>query len=182
MPPDLDIGHLKTLDLHKAEPGWADTDPEGRKAYGGVIFDEKGRVLLIESNGHYLGYVWTFPKGKGNSGEHPVDTAVREVKEETGHDTAILGLVPKRFPSPTAGWGFSQFFVMRSKGQTAQPHWETAQTRWTTLHEAPTFISQTHTEGGRARDLAILNAAVEHFQKLQSEPGVNDQLQPGSER
>jgi hypothetical protein len=37
----------------------------GKKtAYGGVLIDQKGRVLLRKPKVEYDGYVWTFPKGK----------------------------------------------------------------------------------------------------------------------
>lgn len=38
-------------------------------------------ILLVKHvNGHY----WGFPKGKASSGEVPHETAIRELKEETG--------------------------------------------------------------------------------------------------
>lgn len=32
---------------------------------------------------------WSLPKGKANPGEHPVETALREVLEETGHQADV---------------------------------------------------------------------------------------------
>jgi 8-oxo-dGTP diphosphatase len=51
-------------------------------SFGGVLFDEQGRVLLRKVTNSYKGYVWTFPKGRQEDGS-PEQTALREVREET---------------------------------------------------------------------------------------------------
>lgn len=48
--------------------------PVKRKGGGWQIF-----LIQNRNNGH-----WGFPKGKPNSGESPKDSAMRELKEETG--------------------------------------------------------------------------------------------------
>ncbi len=51
----------------------------------GCIIIEKGKVLLIQqTRGH-----WGFPKGHVESGETEIETAKREVKEETNLDVEI---------------------------------------------------------------------------------------------
>ncbi len=52
---------------------------------GGVLFRD-GEVLLIQNTSG----VWTFPKGNIERGEKPADTALREVKEETGIEGKIV--------------------------------------------------------------------------------------------
>ena len=184
LPPSLDHNHLKTLDLHQAEPTWDKGGKEGRNAYGGVIFNNKGQVLMVEPTNHFMGYVWTFPKGKLDPGEHPADVGVREVKEESGHDASIIGLVPRRFPSPTNPLksGHSQYFIMRSHGQTSEPDWETSQVRWGIPTKAHQMIDQTHDANGRARDHEILDMAVKHLKLLKSNPEVNSHLRPSAQR
>jgi ADP-ribose pyrophosphatase YjhB (NUDIX family) len=66
-------------------------------AYGGVVFDDDGWVLLREPKNHFDGYVWTFPKGRPNLGGNPEEAALREVLEETGVIAAIIGQVPGSF-------------------------------------------------------------------------------------
>lgn len=47
-----------------------------------VILNERGEVLLVK---HTYGKCnWEIPGGRGEEGESPVDTAIREVREETG--------------------------------------------------------------------------------------------------
>lgn len=53
------------------------------EAYGGVLINERGEVLLREPSGHYGGHAWTFSKGHPDDGETPEVTALREVLEET---------------------------------------------------------------------------------------------------
>jgi len=56
------------------------------KAGGGVVFNEKNEVLAI----HRMGF-WDLPKGKQDKGETIAETAIREVKEETGVENLDLG-------------------------------------------------------------------------------------------
>lgn len=58
-------------------------------AAGGVVIRE-GRVLLV----HRPRYDdWSLPKGKRESGETLLETACREVWEETGHRVEVTGYV-----------------------------------------------------------------------------------------
>ena len=63
---------------------------------GIVVFDDEGRVLLQKrSNTEEL---WGFPGGMMELGESAAETAVREVREETGLDveiTSLLGIYSK---------------------------------------------------------------------------------------
>ena len=52
-------------------------------AYGGVLIDPSGRVLLREPTGHFGGYAWTYAKGRPDPGESPSDAALREGRERT---------------------------------------------------------------------------------------------------
>lgn len=63
------------------------------RSCGGVVFFEsegKCEVILICSN--FKGkMLWTFPKGHMEAGETEKETALREIKEEVGLDTEIIG-------------------------------------------------------------------------------------------
>lgn len=61
---------------------------------GGVVF-HKGKVLLLykNQNGRYIG--WVMPKGTVEEGEAYKDTALREVREETGVAARIIKYVGK---------------------------------------------------------------------------------------
>lgn len=54
---------------------------------GCVIFNDAGEVLLVNDD---IRKMWTFPKGHMEIGETVGQTAVREVKEETGYEVELL--------------------------------------------------------------------------------------------
>ena len=59
------------------------------KSCGAVVFCQKGediKYLLACEHGGY----WVFPKGHMEAGESEYDTALREVKEETGLDVSFV--------------------------------------------------------------------------------------------
>jgi 8-oxo-dGTP pyrophosphatase MutT (NUDIX family) len=55
-----------------------------------IVTDEQGRILLIKRRDNTL---WALPGGGHDIGETIAGTAVREVKEETGLDVEVTGLV-----------------------------------------------------------------------------------------
>lgn len=60
------------------------------KSCGGIIFyktKQNTKILLVKnSNGRY----WSFPKGHIEDGENEHETAIREIKEETGLDVTLI--------------------------------------------------------------------------------------------
>jgi mutator protein MutT len=62
-----------------------------------VITDEKGRIFLTQRNqpGSFAHQMWQFPGGGIEPGEDPLQTAIREVKEETNLDVEVLKLLPE---------------------------------------------------------------------------------------
>ena len=71
-------------------------DPDAPKATrivptaSAVVADEQGRLLLAKRIDNDL---WTIPGGAMKPGETIAETAVREVKEETGIDVEVISLV-----------------------------------------------------------------------------------------
>lgn len=57
---------------------------------GGCVFDSSGRVLLQRRGDSKK---WGFPGGAIEIGETPEMAAIREIKEETGLDVRVSGLV-----------------------------------------------------------------------------------------
>ena len=59
-------------------------------AVSAIVTDEQGRMLLIRRTDNNY---WSIPGGGVNPGESVSDAVAREVKEETGIDCQVNGLV-----------------------------------------------------------------------------------------
>jgi ADP-ribose pyrophosphatase YjhB (NUDIX family) len=123
-------------------------------AYGGVVVDTDGRVLLRRPKGDFDGYVWTFPKGRPEPWETPEEAALREVKEETGYSAEIQRKLPGSFKGGTSA---TEFFLMSPVGLPSPLNTEEmSKIRWATLDEAAKLIGMTTNEIGQSRDLSVL--------------------------
>ena len=126
-------------------------------AYGGVVWAEVGMtdyVLLRRVTGNYKGYVWTFPKGRPDGDEQPMEAALREVREETGHECSVV--MP--LGEPIEGLEtVTTFFLMRSLRDHGDFHDETSEVRWVSFDEAEKLLSLTEHDTGRARDLRVMS-------------------------
>ncbi|MGH2830859.1 MAG: NUDIX hydrolase [Actinomycetota bacterium] len=89
---------------------------------GGVVFDAGGRVVLLGRAGEDGVLRWSLPKGAIEDGESVEHAAVREVREETGIDAAIVapaGVIDYWFvwkPEDTRYHKFVHYFSMRATG------------------------------------------------------------------
>lgn len=60
----------------------------------GCVVKKDNKILMVqESNEKYYGQ-WNFPAGHVDEGENIMEGAIREVKEETGCDVKLTGLLP----------------------------------------------------------------------------------------
>lgn len=144
-------------------------------AWGGVVVDAQGRVLLRRPKGHYDRYVWTFPKGRPDAGETGEAAALREVREETGWQAEVTGRIDEDF---VGGTTITRFFLMRPLADHGDfDRAETSEVRWATLEEAAGLIGETTNEAGRKRDLAVL-AAVREALGRRSPPASEGPLLP----
>ncbi|MBA0127898.1 NUDIX domain-containing protein [Haloechinothrix sp. YIM 98757] len=101
-----------------------------------AVRDEQGRILLVHKVDNDL---WALPGGGHDVGESITATAVREVREETGVDVEITGLVglytdPNHVMAYDDGEVRQQFsicFSARPTSATAQADGtETKEVRW----------------------------------------------------
>ena len=127
-------------------------------AYGGVVINRRGEVLLREPANHFDGYSWTFAKGRPEHDEEPQTTAVREVCEETG----VVGEIIKRLPGEFRGSTTRNiYYLMKPFGIVGDfDREETQAIQWATVEEAKRLLALSANPAGRQRDLAVLAAAV----------------------
>lgn len=73
------------------------------KPCAGVLILRDGRLLLLRRAGEPWLWMWDIPGGFCEIDEHPIETATREAREETGLDvevTGFLGVWLDRYPNP----------------------------------------------------------------------------------
>ena len=142
-----------------------------KKAYGGVVVNALGQVLLREPAGHLQGVSWTFPKGKQKFGEKPERSALREVYEETGVRAEIILKIPGSFDGPRTS---NEYFLMRALEETNRFDRETKSIAWVSWAEAGDLILLTLRPKRRRRDLRVLKLALaiweEKFPFFTTEP------------
>ena len=138
--------------------------PSGKAAsFGGVVFDDAGRVLLRKTVGDFGGVRWKFPKGRPDVDERPVETARREVREEGGVDASVRAALPMWYEGQVT---WTLYFVMDLVADHGDADLaETAAVCWATPDAARQLIAES-SPAGRARDAAVLDAAVAHRQRL----------------
>ena len=134
-----------------------------KRAYGGVVINSSGEVLLREPAGHHKGARWTFAKGKPQPGESPEQTAVREVLEETGYRAQVLKKIPGSFAGSRT---CNEYFLMAPIEDTRHFSGETEAVRWATVKEARQLILLNQKPKRRRRDLRVLKLALALFRSL----------------
>ena len=67
------------------------TDGVCASAVAAVIEDDAGRVLLCQQQGGHR--LWSLPGGRIRVDESPIHAAIRDIREETGTETAISDIV-----------------------------------------------------------------------------------------
>lgn len=101
-----------------------------------VVVDDQGRILLIRRTDNEN---WAVPGGGMDLGESISDAAIREVKEETGIDIEVTGVVgiytnPRHVIEYTSDGEvrqeFSIVFTGRPVGGSPTPSSESSEVRW----------------------------------------------------
>jgi len=129
-----------------------------RPVFGGVVFNDKGKTLLVKPSNSHRGTVWTLAKGERDTGETPEQTALRAVLEETGYRCEIVAPLPGEYEGEAT---VTKYFLMRAVEQVGEPERETEKVEWVQPDEAKVLLSKTTKKSGRERDLAVLLSAIE---------------------
>jgi 8-oxo-dGTP pyrophosphatase MutT (NUDIX family) len=115
-------------------------------AAGGVVVRGGQDDLEVVLAGRNADNTWVFPKGTPDRGESIEETAIREVREETGLDVSIvkpIGVTEYWFAVPGERvHKFVHFFLMRPEGGDLSRHdHEYDDVRWVPVKEARRMLS-----------------------------------------
>ena len=149
---------LREIETEKTADAPAEKPAVDGVAYGGVVLNTAGQLLLREPKNHYDAYVWTFPKGKAEPGESERQAALREVREEGGVEAKIVRRIPGEFQGGTSK---CIYFLMTMEREVGFDEDETQSVAWVTADGAAKLIQKTPNQIGQRRDLAVLKAAME---------------------
>jgi 8-oxo-dGTP pyrophosphatase MutT (NUDIX family) len=121
---------------------------------GGVLVRTiRGRLMVAAIRPRGKDTVWALPKGRIDEGETPAETAVREVREETGVEGQLVEKLGDVRYVYTARWKGGErifkvvsFFLLRAgRGRIGEideeMRVEVAEARWLPLDEAPRLLS-----------------------------------------
>jgi ADP-ribose pyrophosphatase len=123
-----------------------------------LVRDERGRVLLIRQYRLPIrNHLWELPAGTRNRGESPLQTARRELAEETGMRARRWRKLLRFYPSP--GFCSEEMTVYVAgdvtEGEASPEPYEKIEKRWFTWDEALTMI-----ERGLIRDSKTIVALL----------------------
>lgn len=115
-------------------------------AAGGVVLRYGEREIEVALLGRVNDGSWVFPKGTPTAGESLMETALREVREETGLDVRIIRpLGEMTYSFAAAGERVHKivhFFLMEATGGDPSLHdAEYDEVRWVTVPEARRMLT-----------------------------------------
>lgn len=109
------------------------------KSCGAIVYRRRGGSLQLLLIRHRFSGHWSFPKGHIEPGEHENETALREVREETGLDIRLLSGFRESVeycPSPEVKKQVVYFLGVPCGGRLRRQESEVSEVRWLEIGRA----------------------------------------------
>jgi ADP-ribose pyrophosphatase YjhB (NUDIX family) len=126
--------------------------------FGGIIINKSKEVLLVKPANCFGNYEYTFPKGRALSWELPIETAIREVFEESGVvvNKREIYVLDGEYLGESS---INRYYLMKPEKLTNEFDWETESIHWCSYDKAKELLSKSISKIGRLRDLRVLDVA-----------------------
>lgn len=114
------------------------------KSCGALVCRREGDKIKILILKHKLGGHWSFPKGHVEKGETEQETALREVREETGLNIRLLNRFREMVsysPKPDVDKDVVYFLGYADDAHTVMQEEEVSEIRWVDLSDAHEFLT-----------------------------------------
>lgn len=114
------------------------------KSCGALVFRERGGKLELLLIRHRFGGHWSFPKGHVEAGENEQQTALREVREETGLEIELVDGFRQSveyFPKPYIKKQVVYFLGRAVNDDTHMQEEEISELRWVAIDEAQRMVT-----------------------------------------
>jgi ADP-ribose pyrophosphatase len=149
-----------------------------------LALDGQGRVLLIRQYRLPIRkQMWELPAGTRDSGESPLQTARRELAEETGLRARRWRKLLRFFPSP--GFCSEEMTVYVAKdlaeGEASPEPYEKIRKRWFGWDEALEMIARGHIRDSKTIITLLYVEQFERSTKHGTARAPNDEKRPGGE-
>ncbi|MCL2055781.1 MAG: NUDIX domain-containing protein [Oscillospiraceae bacterium] len=131
------------------------------KSCGALVYrvkDSRIQMLMIK---HKLGGHWSFPKGHTEGAESEAETALREIKEETGLSVNLLDSFREQvsyFPRPGVSKDVVYFLAFARDSRTSMQEEEISALRWVDLSQCHRYLTY-------ANDKLLLTRAKGHLKR-----------------
>lgn len=140
------------------------------KSCGAIICHRDGEKIQILILKHRLGGHWSFPKGHVENAETERETALREVREETGLHIRLLDHFRERVsysPKPGVDKDVVYFLGYAEDKHTIMQKEEVSEIRWVDLARAHEFLTYYN-------DRQLLRSARKYIRRTGLKPETKD--------
>lgn len=143
--------------------GTVNTETMKEKAFGIIPLCKMGGVWNLLLVKHQSGDYWSFPKGHPIEGEEPKQTAIRELKEETGLEVErfiVEDEISEKYQFERNGVKITKtviYFIAEVSGSIFLQLEELSGGKWIPLFEAESHITYSESKNVCQRVLAIFD-------------------------